>query len=244
MSVTADLADGSSLDISNYLEWSSLDPSVADASGDTPFAHPVGPGETTIAATFGDQSVESNLRVVQVASLEIFPNNWIIPVAGGGVFYSVTANLADGSSLDISNYLEWSSLDPSVADASGDTPFARSVGPGETTIRATFGAHNVESSLKVIQVASLEIAPVTATIEIGGGQFYTAIAFLTAGGTEDVSTYVDWHSSDPSVAVAGLATEGVGFGDTTITATFGDHTSNEATLHVDLPLAPISLGGP
>jgi uncharacterized protein YjdB len=73
-------------------------------------------------------------------------------------------------------------------------------------------------------VTSLAVNPDTASIAVGNVQQFTAIAQLSDGSTDDITTVValHWSSSDPSVVSIGengLA-EGKSVGNTLITATY------------------------
>lgn len=83
-------------------------------------------------------------------------------------------------------------------------------------------------------IISIRITPVTATIFPGNTQQYTAIGLLANGSTVNITSFVTWISSNPSVATisnTGLAT-GQNVGSTNITAKIGPITSNSATLIV------------
>jgi len=84
---------------------------------------------------------------------------------------------------------------------------------------------------------SVRVTPEEATIAEGETQRFRAVATYSGGTTRNVTAEATWVSSDNNVATvySGLAT-GVAEGTTSITATLGGETSNEATLSVTAPV--------
>jgi Flp pilus assembly secretin CpaC/tetratricopeptide (TPR) repeat protein len=82
---------------------------------------------------------------------------------------------------------------------------------------------------------SIAVTPGTASIAPGGTQQFTAIGTFSDGTTQDITSTVDWTSSNTGVATIG-ALNGLGIGQATgttaITATFGSLTSSAVTLNV------------
>jgi ice-binding like protein/Big-like domain-containing protein len=95
-------------------------------------------------------------------------------------------------------------------------------------------------------VASIAVAPATASVPIGGTKGFVAIGTFSDGISSDISNTVTWTSGAIAVATVvspGVAT-GVSAGTATITATSGDK-SGAATLTVTTPAlgpAPVPLG--
>ena len=102
----------------------------------------------------------------------------------------------------------------------------------------TFGACNTGGQPPAV-VASVTVAPSTATVTSGGTQTFTATAFDAANQPITGVTFT-WSSSATSVATVsgtGVAT-GVAAGDATITATAPNAVAGSASLHVDAPTTP------
>lgn len=114
-------------------------------------------------------------------------------------------------------------------------------------ITACSHASSESSSTSTLPVTSSEtmlgVTPVYPQyLEVGFTQQFTATRVTTSGVT-DVTTEVDWGSSDPEVATiadGGLAT-GVGPGTTTITAFLSGITSQEVKLTVTPVLSSIVI---
>ena len=103
----------------------------------------------------------------------------------------------------------------------------------------TFGACNGGGGPPPATVASVTVAPATASITQGGTQAFTATAF-DAANQPIAGVSFTWTSSATSVATvaaSGVAT-GVAPGDATITATAPNAVAGSASLHVDAPTTP------
>lgn len=104
-------------------------------------------------------------------------------------------------------------------------------------------------------LSSLAVTPATATVAIGAGQQFTAIATYSDGSAQDVSAKAAWTSATPASATVNASSgvaAGVAAGSSSISATFGGK-SAAAQLSVSpavlraiaiTPLAPsIAIGG-
>lgn len=104
-------------------------------------------------------------------------------------------------------------------------------------------------------LSSLAVTPATATVAIGAGQQFTAIATYSDGSAQDVSARAAWTSAAPASATVNASSgvaAGVAAGNSSISATFGGK-SAAAQLTVTpavlraiaiTPLAPsIAIGG-
>ena len=101
---------------------------------------------------------------------------------------------------------------------------------------STFGACNDADEPPTAEVASVTIAPASASVAAGASQQFTATAF-DAQSQPIVGVAFTWSSSAPSIATvstSGLASA-VQPGDVTITATAPNNVSGSASLHVDPP---------
>jgi len=99
------------------------------------------------------------------------------------------------------------------------------------TITATSGTVSGNSNLTVnpAEVTAIAVSPANTSVKVGLTKQFAATATYTDKSTKDVTSSVNWTSSDPlivSISEAGLAT-GLGTGNVTITAASGtitDHT--------------------
>jgi hypothetical protein len=92
-----------------------------------------------------------------------------------------------------------------------------------------FPLHITEKKLK-----SIDITPIQSTINIGTSQQYSAVGTYSDQLTDDITSLVTWHFSNPGIATissSGLAT-GISSGSTTITAELNSINSNSSNLIV------------
>ena len=78
--------------------------------------------------------------------------------------------------------------------------------------------------LPAATLSSLAVTPATATVAIGAGQQFTAIATYSDGSAQDVSAKAAWTSATPASATVSAATglsTGIAAGNSNISAAFG-----------------------
>ena len=131
----------------------------------------------------------------------------------------------------------------SALDSSGNLLYLGSVTnvtvqDGQTTDLGTI------SLQPLLNLATISVTPDDARIIVGATQPFTAKGTFTNMSTVDMSSAVNWNSSDTSVATIdtnGLAT-GISAGVTTVSATSGS-VSGSVTLSVSASFIPIQLMG-
>jgi DNA/RNA endonuclease G (NUC1) len=160
--------------------------------------------------------------------------------AGGQVVeflsYEGTFAATNGPALGVT------SVDIGVSEA-GTEPLGQSLQRSSADVwsgprASTFGACNDDGSPQPV-VASVTVAPATASITQGATQQFTATAF-DASNQPIAGVTFTWTTSASSVATvsaSGLAT-GAGPGDATITATAPNAVAGTASLHVDPATTP------
>ena len=248
---TAVYEDGTSATVTSSATWSSSGETVAVMSvagggrGGFPGGGVVGGatatalavGSTTISATYTENGItltgETLLTVTDptLLSLEITPTSPTVGLDSQYQLFVATAIYKDYSTRDVTASATWSSSDGSVAiiSSSGATAGrATLLGPGTSTITATYGGMSASTVLTAVQrtVESIEVSPANPTAVLGINQRFAATAVYDDGSVETVTADCTWTSSDSSVAsvgptggTAGVATP-IKAGSTTITATF------------------------
>src|SRR5262249_28690651 len=132
---------------------------------------------------------------------------------GDRVTYHAVAQLSDGTTADIASTVTWSSSDTGVASIDS-TGHARGLAPGATTIQATDPASGITSAGAELVVAGIptkiKVSPKSSLLPLGGTVSLKASAtFAGVSASFNVSSSVQWDSSDPTVASVddhGLAT--------------------------------------
>jgi hypothetical protein len=229
--------DGSSMDLTAAVTWSSSVPGVAvlsNAAGSEGLATSLAVGTTQVAALEPDSgaSASATLEVTPavLTEVELAPDQASLAL-GFALTFSARGTYSDGSELDLSSMLTWSSSDPAVAaisNAPGNEGRATSASLGTTEIRATdpasqvFGATTLTVTPAVL--TTLEVLPASPSAALGLPVPFTARGTYSDGTTQDLGAGVTWSSSEPAVAVVsnaagseGLATT-LALGTTMITA--------------------------
>ncbi|MFC2011412.1 S8 family serine peptidase, partial [Chloroflexota bacterium] len=183
-------------------------------------------------SVYGD---EVSFTTVSLVSIDITPDNPGIPL-GQTRQFTATGTYSDESTGDITNIVDWTSGNTSVADIGLHTGLATTMGKadGQTIISATFGEISDNTSLTVLppELESIAVTPANVFVHLGRTHPFTAIGTYSDGSTVNITTPATWTSSNPAkatIADTGLATT-IAVGYTIITASKDGITSNEANL--------------
>jgi hypothetical protein len=226
-------SDGSTQNITGSVTWTSSNTASATVSSSVPtsgLAKAVAGGNTTITATSGSISGTASLTVTSatVTSIVVAPANTSLPL-GLTQQYTATATFSDGTSQDVTGVATWQSSSTSVASITvSGLATARNV--GSTNISAAFGSVSGSTSLAVnaANLNSISIQPANGSIAQGSRIQMAAIGTFNDGGTRNITSLVNWTSSDPTVAKMGGTNGlflGLAPGLVTITASLGSVTS-------------------
>jgi len=225
---TGNYSDGSTQNLTGTVTWSSTNTAAATISGGG-LATGAGTGTTTIRATSGAVSGSTTLTVTAtLVSVAVSPVNTSI-AKGLTQQYTATGTYSDGSTLNITGSVVWTSTSTTVATISA-TGLATAAGTGGTTIMAVSGTITGMTGLTVTPavLTSITVTPANASLVVGSTQQYTATGTYTDGTTQNLTGSATWNSTNTAAATissTGLAT-GAGTGTTTISATSGSITGS------------------
>ncbi|WP_224367308.1 beta strand repeat-containing protein [Hyalangium versicolor] len=223
----------------------SIDASGLFTAGTTP-----GTFTNTLKATNGTFSGFATVTVQPgaLASIEVTPNNTTLSIHGTQQFTAIGKDSA-GNIVPVS--VTWGvldgggSIDPTGLFTAGTTP-----GVFTNTVRASNGTLSGFATVTVQPgaLASIELTPASATLEIKGTQQFTATGKDSAGNTVPVSITWSIANGGGSVDAAGLFTAGTVAGSfaQTVKASSGSLsatasvTVNPGTVH-NLEVAPASV---
>jgi len=235
---TGNLSNGTTMEVGSQASWISADPAILsiDASGK---ATALSPGSTTVSASFSGVAAQPMPVTVQgPATIAVTPAE-AGAVAGSTRQFTATGTFADGSALDLTAFVTWSSPTGAavISNAAGSKGLATAVANGTTVITATLGAVQGSASLSVRTLSSLSITPASSSIAIGSSAQLTATGIFPDGTTQDLTSSANWTSSSPGAASVsndagnrGLITAN-GAGSSTITGSFAG-LSSTATVTV------------
>jgi uncharacterized protein YjdB len=234
LTATATYSDGISVDITASATWSSAKTDVATVN-DSGLASAFATGTSVVTATFGAKSATSTLTVTDavLSSIALTP---VDPSIANGLTeqFTATGTYSDGTSVDISASMTWSSADTSVATVVS-SGIASGIATGSSVITATSGAISATSVLTVTDatLSSIAVTPANRSIPKNKTQQLKATGFFSDGTSTDITTSAEWSSANTSVATVntnGLAS-GVASGTSDISATSGA-TSGSTTLTI------------
>ena len=261
---TATFTDGSQAQVNEQVTWhvgSDLVATISNAAGEKGLATAVGQGRTNVWCTSANgvasTPVELTVTSASLTSITIAPANPSV-VVGALVNFTATGNYTDGSQVDLTAQVTWTSSDEAVAtisNAAGTRGVATTLSLGVTFIGA--GKDGVQAGparLEVVQASleSIVLSPDSASIQVGETVQLTATGHYSDGMDRDISGQAFWSSSDTAVAAVsnapgskGLVT-GTGQGSATVTASLAGIDSAPASFTVTPPLnqQPVAvLGG-
>ncbi|WP_193003613.1 beta strand repeat-containing protein [Aeromonas simiae] len=197
----ATMSDGSTQEITGQSSWSSNKPDILSVDVKKGLATGLAIGQATITAAAQGKKGEATITVSElgISRIQLLSSTATL-AKGTSVKIKAMAILEDNSSADISTQASWSSSDSTVAtvDASGTV---KGIAAGKATINAALKGVKASTSLTISNatVAKLHIIPTSATLAIGTRTGFKAIATLSDNTTQDVTTQVNWSSSDEQV---------------------------------------------
>ena len=236
---TGTFTDGTTLDLTGAVTWSSSDTAVAtisNAAGSRGVATTLATGSTTISATLPGSSVSGSTGLAvtpaQLVSLAVTPGNPSVPL-GLSQAFTATGTFTDGTTQDLTAAVTWLSSAgaiASVSNAASRRGIATTFATGTTTITALHPASGVTASapltVTAAALASIAVTPSNTSVPLGLSQAFTAAGTYTNGTTQDLTSAVTWSSSAAAVASVSNAAGSRGVatalanGSTTINATF------------------------
>jgi uncharacterized protein YjdB len=202
------------------------DGSLADRAPDAQIGDgQVSDGQINEASTDGGQTVT-------LVSIAVTPPAPTLAIATK-VTLTVTGTYSDKTTADLTQSAKLTSDTPAVATVAGNVVTA--VAAGTATITASVNGLSAIAKITVTPatIQSIAVTPPTATTGVSGTVDFVALATLSDGSHQTITTTVAWSSSNmavASVAASGRA-QGLSAGDTTIRATFGGLVGS-AQLHV------------
>ena len=236
-------ADGSRLDLTSKMEWSSTVPEVGgvEVGVVTGFA----PGSTTIQASYAGFEASADVQVTDavVESLELSRTLGTIHGIPIGTVerFEVLGRFSDGSDQILEDGLSWSSSDPEVASVNGGVILG--LRTGQATIRVTFDGISADVGVTVTDAEIVRIVVFVAgpspealdPIPVGGRRDFVAIADFSDKFLRDITLVANWSCSEPSVAnVSQGRARALRQGETFVIAEFGGLTSGWELLVTDV----------
>ncbi|WP_438446012.1 Ig-like domain-containing protein [Gorillibacterium sp. sgz5001074] len=219
--LTVTYADGSTEDVTSLAQWSTDHKEIVSLDKGTVTGK--APGQATVTAVYGTESVSMSVGVSLVKRLELSETDLFLHKNGTGSV-KLTAYYADGTSENVTSKAVWSSGNESVAYA--DHGSVTAAATGQTTITAAYGGKTASLIVDVAVARKLTVNPASLSLRKGASQQIALTAVYADGSTEDVGAAAEWTSSDSdSVYVKGGLVRAYQAGEAVITAKYGERTA-------------------
>lgn len=235
MTAVGTFSDSSTQNLSPYAAWSSDNTPVATV-GTNPSNYGVvvgvSAGTANISASFSyaganaTGSTALTISTATLASIRMTPSTAVL-APGSAVGIAAYGTFTDGTVEWINPLCTWTSSNNLVATVSPNG-LVSGQSAGLVTITAQDGPITGTASVLVESAAlsSIQINPQSRTVPAGYATPFNAIGTFANGDIQNLTTFVNWTSSNSSIATisnavstAGLAT-GIQPGNTTISALF------------------------
>jgi trimeric autotransporter adhesin len=251
---TGNYQNGTTQILTGQVAWSIPDTGIATISNGGATAGQVtgiGIGTTTAYAALGGITGKAMVTVAQtkLVSIAVTPATATV-TAGVAQQFKATGTYDNGSTPDLTTQVAWSSSDVNVAqvsNAAGSNGLAATLVAGTATITATLTGVSGSAKLAVTApvLASLIIAPTSASIVVGDTRTFTVTAVYQNGTTAAVDGV--WSSSSTAVATIAAPANGrravatgVAAGESNIIVTY-EGLSASALLTVTAPVSLVGL---
>ena len=208
--------------------WTSSNTSVA-ANPSAGKTTTLAAGTTMITAKFGSTTATSTLSVTTATVSAITITTPLTKLAVGTTMQlKATGTFTVGNPQDLTNAVSWKSSSSAIRVSSSGLATANLA--GSATLTASL--HGVSATTPALQVnnvgaKAIAITPTSASIAPGTTLPFKATATFTDNTQQDITSLVEWNSSDPLAATiddfgtgAGLAS-GIAAGTPSISTVFG-----------------------
>ena len=217
------MSDGTTPDVSSTVTWIAQPANIATVSAQG-VVTAVGKGSAQVLVAYQGMTGGSAITVVPPAlvSIGVSPTPVSLPI-GETEQYVATGTYTDGSTLDLSQSATWISSAPAIANV-GATGSAVAKALGTTTMSATYGVVTGTASLTVTPAAALSVnvVPSTLSLPLGTSGPLQAVANMSDGSQQTLSSSVTWQSSQSTIA--SVSTQGLvaakGIGSAQVSATY------------------------
>ncbi len=202
---TGSFADGTIADVTTSVSWASsaLDTLLVDQQG---LATSLAAGTSIVSATIGPITGSTTVTVIEstLSAIRIEPSTLALAL-GGTQQLAAIGEYEDGTAVDLTQSVTWSSDNPAVvfvSNAYGFQGLITGLAGGAATISAQLGSISGSASIVVF---TAELTRITLSPDNPGAPLGTMIRFEAQGTYSDgrqalIANQVTWSSDAPDVA--------------------------------------------
>lgn len=205
-------SDQSTVDVTSTVTWSSADTSIVtmnpSGTADSGLATPVMAGSALITATFDATTSSSTSLSVVEATLQSIAIAPVMPSAAAGTTqqFSATGTFSNGSTMNLTRYVDWQSADLTIATFNpnfmSNSGLLSAIIMGNTDVSASLNGLIAVTPFAVTaaNLVSVAVTPMTPAISTGQTLQMQLIGTYADNSVADLSTTAVWASSNTSVA--------------------------------------------
>ena len=243
----------SNVDITDDVLWSSDDESIVSVSNQNLYQGQVtgiATGTANVTASLSGQSDSSAVTVTAatLSSIQISPPELLISKDIDVEFQAIGV-YSDGSNVDITSQVVWSSSDTSLAtigtgSVSGGHLDNLYTGSSHQSFSVTASLSGINQSANVIitpaDLTSVVVVPNSMSLNTGKSKNMRAFGVFNDGGSSELTDVVTWSSSDEAVLKVSNGASTTGLlqtlteGSATVSATINGVTGNSAVTVDDI----------
>ncbi|WP_342480502.1 Ig-like domain-containing protein [Paenibacillus sp. FSL L8-0340] len=225
--------DGTKMDFSDEIEWTSADEEialikdgklVAGKAGTVTITGKIKEGNITSSAAVRGKTVVQKVIVQNKVLVLIGPEGALGLVIGEEKpLPEIQAVLENGDELDVSKTIEWEvSGTNAIIKQTANGKTAKGLAKGNATLKGTYANKSISIPVTIEQkVVKLVVEPSTLDMNIKGSKTIKVTGYYSNGKTANFSSGMDWESSNPAVAtVKGASVKAVTEGSTTLTGSY------------------------
>jgi len=209
LTATATFSDGSRQDVTDAAAWTSDAAAIAavsNAPGSAGTVTGIAAGTTRVVASWGGKTAEAKITVSTAVldKITVKPEVGTVTV-GLRIPFTATGSYSDGTTLDLTNDVTWSTDNRSVAivsNAIGSRGQTTGVGAGMTIVRAKLGTVEGTATVTVNspEYTSLAVEPINPSRRVGESLSFLAIAIYGNGTARNVTSMAMWTAPMSPVA--------------------------------------------
>jgi hypothetical protein len=200
LTATGTLSDGSTQDLTQSVTWSLSAPIASVSPAGVAVTSAV--GTATISATSGSVTGTAGLTVTPavLVAVNVVPATLSLPLGSGSQLQAI-ATMSDGTQQAITSSVTWQTSQSTVGTVNAQG-YVTAVGKGAAQVSAAYQGITGTASLTVTSAAvvALNVLPATLSLPLGSSSQLQAIATMSDGTQQTVSSSATWQSSQSSVA--------------------------------------------